>query len=341
MENIENYYPTIILFSLYNLLSFWIINKFKKKLFFFLIDEPDGIRKLHKNSIFIIGGIFIASYLILILFYSYYFELETILLITLASLMVFIIGLFDDCFSLSAYFKLLIIAAIIWIIISYNNEIRINYLYFSTFGKSLYLDNYSLFITTLCILLLINCFNLSDGINGLAAGISIIWTLFLCLYASVDLKVILLPLILMLFLIFFSIYKNKFFLGDNGSLILPCFLGLMIIYIYNQNLKLNTNLISVENIFILFMVPGVDMFRLFVERILKKQDPFKGDRNHLHHLLINRYSLKKTLLSYYSIMLIFILIDSLEILKSVYLILFYFIFYYLFIKFLTPKTEIS
>ena len=31
------------------------------------------------------------------------------------------------------------------------------------------------------------------------------------------------------------------------------------------------------------MLPGIDMLRLFLERILKK-NPFKGDRNHLHHL---------------------------------------------------------
>ena len=42
---------------------------------------------------------------------------------------------------------------------------------------------------------------------------------------------------------------------------------------------------SVEEIFILLMLPGIDMFRLFIERLINKQNPFKPDRNHFHHLL--------------------------------------------------------
>ena len=45
------------------------------------------------------------------------------------------------------------------------------------------------------------------------------------------------------------------------------------IYTYNQNLKIQYEYTS-QYIFILFMVPGVDMFRLFLQRILKGQDPF-------------------------------------------------------------------
>ena len=47
-----------------------------------------------------------------------------------------------------------------------------------------------------------------------------------------------------------------------------------------------------EEIFLLMMIPGIDMFRLFVERIARKKNPFKGDRNHLHHILLNSFSEK-------------------------------------------------
>ena len=45
-----------------------------------------------------------------------------------------------------------------------------------------------------------------------------------------------------------------------------------------------------EEIFIIMMVPGLDMFRLFIQRLLNK-NPF-GDRNHIHHLLLKSMAIK-------------------------------------------------
>ena len=33
-------------------------------------------------------------------------------------------------------------------------------------------------------------------------------------------------------------------------------------------------------------IPGLDMFRLFLFRIMKGQNPFKADNNHIHHILL-------------------------------------------------------
>jgi UDP-GlcNAc:undecaprenyl-phosphate GlcNAc-1-phosphate transferase len=33
-------------------------------------------------------------------------------------------------------------------------------------------------------------------------------------------------------------------------------------------------------------VPGLDMLRVFFERVLNKKNPFKADSNHFHHLLL-------------------------------------------------------
>ena len=38
------------------------------------------------------------------------------------------------------------------------------------------------------------------------------------------------------------------------------------------------------------LIPGIDLMRLFFLRILKKTSPFKGDKNHIHHYLIKKYS---------------------------------------------------
>ncbi len=44
------------------------------------------------------------------------------------------------------------------------------------------------------------------------------------------------------------------------------------------------------------MIPGLDLIRLFVIRIINKKNPLTSDRNHLHHILINKYSFEKTLI---------------------------------------------
>ena len=37
------------------------------------------------------------------------------------------------------------------------------------------------------------------------------------------------------------------------------------------------------------LLPGLDLIRLFIFRILKKRNPFSPDRNHLHHYLLKKY----------------------------------------------------
>ena len=44
------------------------------------------------------------------------------------------------------------------------------------------------------------------------------------------------------------------------------------------------------------LIPGLDLIRLFILRILKKRNPLSSDRNHLHHLLIAKYPLNKSLI---------------------------------------------
>ena len=53
-----------------------------------------------------------------------------------------------------------------------------------------------------------------------------------------------------------------------------------------------------EEIFLLLLIPGLDMLRLFIVRIFNKNNPFKGDHNHLHHRLFDKFGNLKTVLIY-------------------------------------------
>ena len=77
-------------------------------------------------------------------------------------------------------------------------------------------------------------------------------------------------------------YKNKIFLGDSGSYVLGGIIGTTFIYQY----KNYENFLYGDEVFLILLIPAIDMLRLFVLRLLNK-NPFKGDLNHLHHLVQN------------------------------------------------------
>jgi len=86
-------------------------------------------------------------------------------------------------------------------------------------------------------------------------------------------------------------YKNLSFLGDSGSMFLGYLIALEIVKNYNVNIINNC-----EEIFIIMFLPGVDMLRLFIMRIFNRQNPFKADDRHIHHLLIKKYNKIKSLI---------------------------------------------
>ena len=95
-------------------------------------------------------------------------------------------------------------------------------------------------------------------------------------------------------------------MGDNGTILLGFLISYFTIKIYNSSLILS------DEIFILMMLPGIDMLRLFISRLSKGKNPFIGDRNHIHHILVNKLGYNKTviilnLITICPILLIFIL----------------------------------
>ena len=77
-------------------------------------------------------------------------------------------------------------------------------------------------------------------------------------------------------------YNGKIFLGNNGNILLSFFFSLIFIKSYNLGYIKYT-----DEIVILMLIPGLDMLRLFIERLLKKKNPFKPDKNHLHHIILD------------------------------------------------------
>jgi UDP-GlcNAc:undecaprenyl-phosphate/decaprenyl-phosphate GlcNAc-1-phosphate transferase len=330
MKNIQ--IETIILLTL-SLFIIFITNQFRHELskIFNLIDNPDNIRKFHSKSVPLLGGIMIFSSFLLINLYSIFFKQidNTYFIIFICSTCCLIIGLIDDIKNISYKYKFLYLIIIFYIFISLDKDLQINKIYFSTLDKEYYLDYLSTPFTILSLLLLTNAINLIDGLDGLCITISIIFITWIMITFD-NTNLLYIVLFTSLVYIFHLNLKKNIFLGDSGSLFLGCLIGLSLIFNYNSDMS--KNYFPAENIFILFMLPGLDMLRVFAKRIINKKNPFTPDRNHLHHLLIDKnFNRVKILIIFILLILSPILVNLYMNIKSIYIIVFYILFYFILI----------
>ena len=134
-------------------------------------------------------------------------------------------------------------------------------------------------------MILINALNFYDGINGQSCLIFL--SFFSYLLIKSDVNFFYLICIILILMVMILNFKNLLFLGDSGIYLLTIILSISLIYEYN----IQKNIIYADEIFFLLLFPGVDLLRLTITRSLNSKNPFLGDRNHIHHLLINRFSL--------------------------------------------------
>ena len=161
-----------------------------------------------------------------------------------------------------------------------NSEIF--YLKFETFQNTFALEKFSLFFSVFCIFAFMNALNMYDGIN-LQSGLYLILISAIFLTKSIDPTFFLVNIFVLLVFIFFN-YNNKIFLGNNGVYFLSFIFS---IFFIKSNIYISK--ISTEEIFILMAIPGLDMFRLFFNRIINGKSPFLADRNHIHHILLKKF----------------------------------------------------
>ena len=281
----------IFAFFLINIFLVIFYDFFRKKIN--IVDFPDKERKLHKIPVPLYGGIFLFTNLFLLLIISIFddqilynfFDLKEkkdVFIFFSSCLFLFILGLLDDKFKINPYLRF-IIFFIIFLLITQEKNLRIEFIQLSILENRIYLNYSSYFFTILCFLLFVNAFNFFDGMNLQSGIYSLILSIIICLINNN----LLFFYILQIFLIFFLYlnYKNKTFLGDSGAYLLSFIFGYYFIKLYNERLILHA-----DEIVVLMLIPGLDLFRLFFLRIINKKNPFFPDKNHIHHLLLRKFN---------------------------------------------------
>lgn len=291
-------YIFILISVILNLIIYFNFEFIAKKINIF--DSPDKNRKFHKNPISNIGGLIIL--INIIYFYSlFFFEINFleknvyfqsfsqffsffICLIPLA-----IIGIWDDKFYLSANTKTLLICIIILIALYFDKELQITKLNFSFLDETILLSNFSILFTLVSIFLFMNALNMMDGINLLTGFYSLLLLIILAIFSQFSIIIFFIIIGLITYLILN--FNNRVFLGDSGSIILSYVISYFFIKSYNYEMSFYA-----DQIFLIMLIPGIDLFRVAILRILSGKNPLKADRMHLHHLLAHFFSFEKTII---------------------------------------------
>jgi len=206
----------------------------------------------------------------------------------------FFLGLKDDILTLSAKSKFIVQFVVSFLlIISSNLTINSFYGIFDIYQLS---SVPAVFITTFVFVLIINSYNLIDGIDGLAGTIAICFSTAsaLLFYNAGAFTLCVISLILMGSIMAFLQYnfsiKKKIFMGDTGSMIVGFLISFLLVNILNLK-ELNLGIFSYETnpvlLIALLFYPLLDTARIFFVRlIILKKSPFVADKNHIHHNLL-------------------------------------------------------
>ncbi|GAF15123.1 undecaprenyl-phosphate N-acetylglucosaminyl 1-phosphate transferase [Bacillus sp. JCM 19045] len=272
------------------------------------VDTPNE-RKVHNKAMPRIGGLaFIIGTSVGLFFVKDLLEIDyrTTMFMMAGAIPLIFIGLLDDRFTLKARHKL--IAQFVSASIIVSSGISIEFIAIP-FGERLDLGLLSSIMTFIWLIAIMNAINLIDGLDGLAAGVSIIalGTMLVlatgnpAAYALVFAFAI--PLIGSLsgFLLF-NFHPAKIFMGDTGSL----FLGYMIAVLSTMGFFKSVTIVSLIVPLLILGVPIVDTLFAIVRRKLNRQGIGEADKGHLHHCLLKKgYGHRQVVLTIYGVSLLF------------------------------------
>jgi len=258
-----------------------------------LLDHPGGHKK-HSGAIPIIGGIGILLGTAFSLrsnpqgFAALSNYLFSACLITIT-------GMIDDRFTLDHKVRLLVqFVALVPMFFAVNLRV-------ASFGDLLgfgpiLTNHWAIVATAIVVLGAINAFNMLDGLDGLAASLSLS-TLLLLLFSILQnnltqhfsAAILITTLIGSIagFLLFNAPIKGnrsiRCFMGDAGSTLI----GFTVVWLL-VNLSQGTHKVANPITMVwLTSIPVTDLVWTVTRRLSKGQSPFHPDRSHLHHILLD------------------------------------------------------
>jgi UDP-GlcNAc:undecaprenyl-phosphate/decaprenyl-phosphate GlcNAc-1-phosphate transferase len=155
-------------------------------------------------------------------------------------------------------------------------------------------------ITTVWVIGMMNSINMLDNMDGISTSIagSIILGILSIMLVSGHIEMDIMFLMVGVFggligFLFFNWNPSKMYMGDTGSMFLGVFLSAISIHgIWGERLP-DGSAVQVRQFIVpmlIFIIPLVDTTTVTIRRLMRKQSPFVGGRDHItHHLAYNGF----------------------------------------------------
>lgn len=256
-----------------------------------LMDEPDD-RSVHDRKIPTLGGVGIfISLAVVITTVGALLDTKILLLVLGSMTILFFLGLKDDLLILSPRKKFVgqLMAASLLIIFTDTRILGLS----GIFGITILPYWLSVLFTLFVYVLLINAYNLIDGVDGLAGSLAVSGcAAFAFLFIKTgDITMSTLTVggigAMIPFLRLNFSKRKKIFMGDTGSMIIGFLIAFCAVrFINSTELNPKSEFFTSAPILALSIAffPLLDTLRVFIIRlVVLKKSPFSPDQNHIHH----------------------------------------------------------
>lgn len=257
-----------------------------------LFDSPAEDRKVHEHPVPRLGGVAIAvSYVLPFLLLSLApvdgavwlgSRLDLVLPIFPAVLVIFLVGLADDFWSLKPSAKIggQLLASVLAVL---------GGLEVTSVGGYDLPGGLSVVVTIVWLIACTNAFNLIDGIDGLASGVGLFATVTILISGLLEdntaLAVATVPLAgALIGFLRYNFNPASIFLGDSGSFLIGFLLACFGV-IWSQK---SATLLGMTAPLMALALPLLDTGIAVVRRFLRREPIFGADRGHIHHRLLDR-----------------------------------------------------
>lgn len=253
-----------------------------------LLDVPNH-RKKHTGAVPLIGGvsIFIGVAISALLFMALDAQQKVLLA---ASLVIVVMGVFDDLYDLSVRLRLGI-QAICTLILCFALQVSLAHLGYMFGFINLDIGVAGYVLAIFAVIGGINAYNMMDGIDGLAGSMALVSlaaliVLFAAAGATDYMNWALIFAVAIVPYLFANLklfgFKRKIFMGDAGSMLL----GFVIVWLLILGSQQETKYFRTVTALWIIAIPLMDMAAIMIRRIRKGNSPFKPDCNHLHHIFL-------------------------------------------------------
>ncbi len=256
---------------------------------FGLVDRP-STRKRHRGQVPLIGGLCFFVGMIAGLIYFGRFDPFSVSLLVSGAIVV-LLGVLDDLYDLAPRTRLFIQAAAVVLVMAGTG------VYIDSAGRLFGGEEFRLWwlgvpFTVVAVVGLVNAFNMLDGIDGLAGSLAMVSIASVLAFAGIGAPaaggVLLMLEILAIALVPYLLVNlgwpdgRRIFMGDAGSMLIGFVLAWSLIHLSQRD-----HALAPADVLWCVALPVMDTLAVMYQRMRRGGSPFRADRQHLHHLLLD------------------------------------------------------